>query len=200
MNIERASPKYAAQTVTLLEALHVSFLGISSRRLWTVVIDDGMKAAIDCRIACDEDGPKGVVLAAPASYWRSLPAKHWGIAVASARARLASHAASLPPAVPSETDALMQAGVPPRTWRDPGDAWRIIFVGTAADARGKGIAAKLYRSVMADRSLVARIALDNTASIRLHHSLGWRLYRDGAVALAVHVRDEDVRPAPRGAG
>jgi hypothetical protein len=106
------------------------------------------------------------------------------------RARLAGHPASLPPAVPSETQALMQAGVPPRTWRDPGDAWRIIFVGTAADARGKGIAAQLYQSVMTDRSLVARVALDNTASIRLHYSLGWRLYRDGGVALAVHVRGD----------
>jgi hypothetical protein len=190
MNIERVSQKYAAQTVTLLEDLHVSLFGVSSRRLLTVVVNDGIRAAIDCRIASDQGGAEGVVLAAPASYWRSLPAKHWDIAIASVRARLVGHPASLPAVVPSETLALMQAGAPLRTWRDPGDAWRIIFVGTAARARGKGIAAQLYRSVMADRSLVARIALDNTPSIRLHHSLGWRLYRDGGVALAVHVRDK----------
>jgi len=190
MNIERVSKKSATQTVALLDDLHVSLLGISSRHLMTVVVNDGIRDAIDCRIACDQGEAKGVVIAAPASYWRSLPAKHWEIALASVRARLAGHPASSPAVVPSETHALMQAGVPPRTWRNPRDAWRIIFVGTAAHARGKGIAAQLYQSVMADRSLVARVALDNTASIRLHHSLGWRLYRDGGVALAVHVREK----------
>jgi L-amino acid N-acyltransferase YncA len=44
---------------------------------------------------------------------------------------------------------------------------------------------------MRDRSLVARIAADNHASIRLHRSVGWRLYPDGEVVLAVHER----RPA-----
>src|SRR5580765_430355 len=190
MNIERVSQEYATQAITLLEDLHVSLLGISSPHLLTVVVNDGIRAAIDCRIACDRGEVKGVVIAAPASYWRSLPAKHWEIALACIRARLTGHPAASPAVVPSETHALMQAGVPPRTWRDPGDAWRIIFVGTAADARGKGIAAKLYQSVMTDRSLVARVALDNTASLRLHHSLGWRLYRDGGVALAVHVRND----------
>jgi len=41
---------------------------------------------------------------------------------------------------------------------------------------------------MAERSLVARIAKDNTPSIRLHRSLGWRLYADGPVVLAVYER------------
>jgi len=190
MNIERVSQKYATQTVALLEDLRVSLLGVSSRRLLTVVVNDGIRAAIDCRIACEQGQAKGVVIAAPASYWRSLPATHWDLAIAFLRARLAGHQATSPAVATSETHALMQAGAPPRTWRDPGDAWRIIFVGTAADARGKGIAAKLYQSVMTDRSLVARVALDNTASIHLHHSLGWRLYRDGGVALAVHVREK----------
>jgi ribosomal protein S18 acetylase RimI-like enzyme len=75
-----------------------------------------------------------------------------------------------------------------RTWDRPGDAWRIIFIGTAAEARGRNVASALYRNLMADRSLVARIALDNVASIRLHQSAGWSLYRDGGVVLAVHVR------------
>jgi len=52
----------------------------------------------------------------------------------------------------------------------------------------------LYRGVMADRSLVARIARDNEASLRLHASLGWRLYDDGDVVLAVHVCEAPNRP------
>ena len=72
------------------------------------------------------------------------------------------------------------------TWAEPGDAWRIIYVGTAPAARGRGIGADLYRTITAERPLVARIAADNTASIRLHRSTGWQLFRDGEVLLAVH--------------
>jgi hypothetical protein len=86
-------------------------------------------------------------------------------------------------------DVELDGGPPPRTWTHPGDAWRIIVVGTAAEARGLGVAAALYRAVMRDRSLVARIAADNEPSIRLHRSVGWHLYRDGDVVLAVHVKD-----------
>lgn len=189
MNIEPVSERYGGPTVTLLEDLHVSPFGIRSRRLLNVLVKDGIRGRIDCRIAADQGEAKGVVLVGPAQYWWRLPATHWGIGAACLVARLTRPPTGVAPAaVPSETLALMQRGAPPRTWNDPGDAWRIIFVGTADAARGKGIAADLYRSVMADRSLVARIALQNTASIRLHHSLGWRLYRDGDVALAVHAR------------
>src|SRR3954463_14088116 len=101
MNIERVSQKYATRTVTLLEDLHVSLFGISSQRLLTIIVNDGIRAAIDCRIACDQGEAKGVVIAAPASYWRSLPATHWDIAMASLRARLAAHPATSLAAIPS---------------------------------------------------------------------------------------------------
>jgi hypothetical protein len=132
-----------------------------------------------------------VVLAAPKAYWRSALLKHWGVAVECARARLVRGRAAHHPPLPGRPDnpAVFRTDAPPRSWKEPRDAWRIIFVGTAAAARGKGVAAGLYRSLMADRSLVAHVALDNAASIRLHDSLGWRLYRDGDVALAVHLRD-----------
>ena len=64
---------------------------------------------------------------------------------------------------------LVDAGVPPVSWSEPAGAWRIILVGTASSDRGRGVAAQLYRSLMADRLPVARIAVDNAASIRLHH-------------------------------
>src|SRR5262249_31095534 len=75
------------------------------------------------------------------------------------------------------------------------NAWRIIVVGTAPDMRGRGIAADLYRVLMRDRTLVARIAVDNHASIRLHRSVGWRLYPDGDVVLAVHERCGECPPS-----
>jgi hypothetical protein len=192
MNIQRLDRHYAPQTLALLDDLHVSLFGIQSRRLHAILVHDGLKHQIDCRIAVDSGDLLGVVLAAPASYWRSTPLKHWRLALECLRARLGAsapapegkHATPAP-----ETVAAMRTGTPPRTWKTPADAWRIILVGTAARARGRGVAAQLYRDLMADRSLVARIAVDNTPSIRLHHSLGWSLYADGDVALAVHVRN-----------
>ena len=96
-----------------------------------------------------------------------------------------------PAAVDFQSNGAFDPGAPPVTWSNPGNAWRIIFVGTAPEARGAGIAASLYRSVMRDRSLVARIARDNHASIRLHRAVGWRLYADGDVVLGVHLNAED---------
>src|SRR5204863_8506335 len=99
---------------------------------------------------------------------------HWALAFECVRARTARReapASSSANEVRSDLGALMESGTPPVTWNNPADAWRIIFIGTAPHARGRGVAGELYRSMMANRSLVARIALDNTPSIRLHHSL-----------------------------
>ena len=201
MNIRHVDQHHAPQAIELLGDLRLSLFGIRSRRLHTALVNDGVKRCIDFRIAVESEKVCGVVLAAPASYWRSAPLKHWGLAVESLRARLAGRRAGTRSPAGSDTTALStDSGAPPRTWSAPGDAWRIILIGTAAAARGKGIAAELYRAMMADRSLVARIALDNTPSIRLHRSLGWRLYPDGEVALAVHLRVFQRTPSHESAG
>jgi GNAT superfamily N-acetyltransferase len=198
--VQRVDRIRAEATIALLHRLRVSLLGIHSRRLHSVLVTDGVGGRIDCRIACQAEQVAGVVLAAPASYWRWLVLGHWGIAFECVRARSRARGGS-PKAAPrlsQDALALLENEPAPRTWKAPGDAWRIIFVGTAPEARGKGIAAQLYRSIMADRSLVARIALDNTASIRLHHSVGWQLFRDGDVALAVHLRRSGQQVAEKG--
>jgi hypothetical protein len=192
MIIQRVDRAFAPQTLTLLDELRLSLFGIRTRRLHAALVEDGISGDIDCRIATEDGRVKGVVLAAPASYWRTAPLKHWGVAIDCVRARLgfAAHDAAIDRAssIAPETASALCERAPARTWADPGDAWRIILVGTGVAARGQGVAAHLYRSLMAERSLVARIAVDNTPSIRLHRSLGWALYRDGAVALAVHER------------
>lgn len=193
MNIQRLDRHHAPQTLALLDDLRLSLFGVRSRRLHAALVHDSLKRHVDCRIAAESGRVLGVVLAAPASYWRWAPLRHWSLALEClrARARPRPHHSTTGRALPVNpgTIAAMQTGTPPRTWNAPADAWRIILVGTAAAARGHGIAAQLYRSLMAERSLVARIAVDNTPSIRLHRSLGWCLYPDGDVALAVHVRD-----------
>jgi ribosomal protein S18 acetylase RimI-like enzyme len=198
VTVERLEPTHAAQTVAMLEALRVSLFGIQSRRLHDTLVGDGVARRIDCRIAVAAGEVCGVVMAAPRAYWTSALLTHWSMAFECVRARLSSRqhpqAPDSAPAIaqPAAPSLAYDAGSPRRTWRDPGDAWRIIVVGTAPAARGRGVGAELYRAMMRDRSLVARIAPDNHASIRLHRSVGWRLYPDGEVVLAVHERG----PAP----
>jgi hypothetical protein len=194
MQIQRLDPQSAVQTAALLGELRVSLFGVCSPVLNSALVADALSGDIDGRVAADANEVRGVVLAAPASYWRSAPLRHWDVAMECVRARLApGRSDSSPHASPAAGEPLL-TGIPPRTWNEPGDAWRIIFVGTALSARGQGIAAGLYRSLMAERSLVARVALDNAASIRLHRSLGWEIYRDGDVAMAVHLLARHDRP------
>jgi hypothetical protein len=205
--IQPLDSQHAHQTAALFDELRVSLFGVQSARLYAMLTADALQQRIDCRIATAGDQVCGAVIAAPRSYWLSTLVRHAGLAFACVRARL------LAPPSPGETDSRgradepqrlagnRQAGSadgavhgrfdtapPPRTWADPGDAWRIIFVGTAPEARGLGVAAALYRALMRDRSLIARIAADNEVSIRLHRSVGWRLYPDGDVVLAVHLK------------
>jgi hypothetical protein len=197
VTVRRLERTHAPQTVALLAALRVSLFGIQSPHLHDALVGDAVAQRIDGRIARDADDVCGVVLAAPRAYWKAAPLTHWGVAVDCLRARL--FASDQPHAQPSSTDIASaapgveyDAGPPHRTWAEPGDAWRIIVVGTAPAARGRGVAAALYRAVMRDHSLVARIAPDNHASLRLHRSVGWRLYQDGEVVLAVHERGENL--------
>lgn len=191
MTVEPLGVPHVPHATALLDDLRVSLFGIASHRLHAALADDAAARAIDGRVAIHDRGRiVGIVLAAPAQYWRSALIKHWTLAAECAAARLANSvrtAAATPHHSRVESD---RDGQPPaRTWADPGDAWRIIIVGTAPSARGGGVGRALYRRIMADRSLVARIARDNTASIRLHESLGWKIYPDGDVLLAVHDRD-----------
>ena len=203
VTITHVNEAHAGQTIDLLRALRVSFLGLESRRVHAALVRDALAGRLDCRVAVESGRVLGFVIAAPAVYWASLPAQRPDIAAAVIWSRLRStlstfgrqaggdravHASAAP--------VVMRTDPPPRTWRHPGDAWRVVFVGTSPLARGRGVAAALYRSLMAERSLVARIALDNPASLRLHVATGWALYRDGSVALAVHVADRVNRAAP----
>ena len=187
--VRPVGPADAAATVALLNTLRVSLFGVQSARLYHALVGDAVAQRIDCRIALGAHDLYGVVLAAPRGYWRSALLQHPALAVECLRARLAASKHADASTHADESPIEFDAGNPQRTWADPGNAWRIVFVGTAPAARGRGVAADLYRAMMRDRSLVARIAADNQASIRLHRSVGWRLYPDGDVVLAVHERD-----------
>jgi hypothetical protein len=195
---------HAGDTRALLADLRVSAFGISSPRLHAALIEDALEGRILCRVATQSNRIVGVVLAGPASYWRSVLVTHWRLAIECAGSRLAAmlsrggarsrdrdHVDDA-----SIRDPWIDDGPPSRTWADPSDAHRIIFVGTAVEARRQGIAAQLYRALMIDHSLVARIASDNVRSLALHYSLGWRLYRDGGGVLAVYERARQTSQSP----
>ena len=188
MTIEPLQRTHERDAIALLAALRVSLFGVATPRLHAALARAAASGAIDGRVALNGTEVCGLVLAAPSSYWRSALLTHWPLALECAAARLTRHNGVTTPVAPRRAPLLRVRGLPSRTGAEPREAWRIIIVATAEHARGQGVAAQLYRHLMTDRSLVARIAVDNTASIRLHESLGWRIYPDGPVLLAVHDR------------
>src|SRR5205823_5354949 len=106
VNVQHVDQRHAAQAIELLGDLRLSLFGVRSRRLHTALVNDGVKRCIDFRIAVESEKVCGVVLAAPASYWRSAPLKHWGLAVESLRARLAGRRAGTRSPAGSDTTAL----------------------------------------------------------------------------------------------
>jgi len=187
MEIRRVDRKHAEATIALLDELKVSLFGVQSHPLHLALVSDAMAGTIDARVAVDGVSVRGVVLSAPSRYWRLALLKHWRVASACLRARFRDASERRPAGVSDQPGP--RPLPPPRTWDHPGDAWRIIFIGTAGAARGQGVARRLYGDIMSERSLVARVARDNAASLRLHESLGWQLYPDGDVVLAVHLHD-----------
>jgi len=152
ITVRRVTPADAAPAVTLLDALRVSLFGVRSARLHRALVADGVAQRIDCRVALAENHLCGVVLAAPRAYWTSALLNHPTVGFECLRARLIARAhadasASAPAALGNRRPVEFDSGNPRRTWADPGDAWRIIFVGTAPAARGRGVAADLYTAV-----------------------------------------------------
>ena len=189
MEVRRVDRQCAERTVALLDELHVSLFGVQSRPLHEAIVSDAIAGAIDARVALEGASVRGVVIAAPLRYWRLALLRHWRVAWECLRARIRDTGKRHTPESTPAGSPLSSSSSPPRTWDGPDDAWRIIFVGTSRAARGQGVARQLYSEIMNDRSLVARIARDNVASLRLHESLGWQLYPDGDVVLAVHLHN-----------
>lgn len=189
VSVQRMTRTHAVATRRLMEELGISLFGIHSSSLHSGLIEDSLHGTIDCRIEQEDGAVRGLVVTAPASYWHRAPLRHPSIALDCIRARIAKTMERPPAPMPgtrAEFGIEFETESPNRTWSSPGEAWRVIFIGTARAARGQGIGGRLYESVMADRPLVARVAADNLASLGLHRALGWRLYRDGRVVLAVH--------------
>ena len=184
--------------------LRVSLFGVCSPRLHAALIEDALRNAIDCRVAVEGADVQGVVLrGAPIVLALGAP-ETLGFSPRSA-SRRAWRAAN--PSALTACRSSLSICRPPACRRDRGRS-RATRGGSFSSARrnpraGRGVAAQLYRSLMADRSLVAHVALDNAPSIRLHRSLGWRSLsrrrcRAGRASTRAMCRTSFERPASSG--
>jgi ribosomal protein S18 acetylase RimI-like enzyme len=165
-------------------------------------------------VAYANETPAGFVVGTrdATAFWRGALLRRPGVLLRvlatrlrARRARRAAPAGGGPPdALPSAPDGALEPGTFPDSslaghrWEDPdGDhGARIVFVGVRPAFRGGGIGEALYRAFFdaaAARGatlVLARIARDNHASIRLHRAAGWSLYRDADGVLAVRALDD----------
>jgi hypothetical protein len=205
IRVQAVDREHAEETVALMRQMSVSLFGIHSPRLHRAIVGDALRGRVDCRLALDGNGDVlGIAFAARPWYWWTAPLTHWGVAYECVRARLerrghARRASGRSGAGPTGGEPLPLAdGEPPLTWRRPGRAWRMIFLGIVSRARGRGIGTTLFRAYMADRAFVGRISPDNRASIRMNVGVGIPLYRDGDVLQCVHLRPGlAISPTPR---
>jgi ribosomal protein S18 acetylase RimI-like enzyme len=89
---------------------------------------------------------------------------------------------------------LAPADAAPLRWGDDGpDVAKIGFIGVLPEFRRRGVGEALYAALFDEarargaRAVLARIAHDNVASLRLHHAAGWRLFADAQGPFAVYL-------------
>ena len=213
LRCEPVTPASRDALVHLLGELRVSVSGLVSPALHRALADAG--AANDERViallAYVGDEPAGFVVGTrgASTFWRATLLRRPAVLLQVLAARLRSRLAQSAPGTSTEastpqSDAALESGTFPdsssarRRWEDPdgADGARIVFVGVRSAFRGRGIGEALYRAFFAAAAaqgatlVLARIARDNHASIRLHRAAGWSLYRDADGVLAVRTLDD----------
>jgi GNAT superfamily N-acetyltransferase len=182
----------AATAVALMSRLGVTFAGSSSAPVLRALSRSRQVIRI---VAADQSGLIGIALAQRHRLWvLQHPTVIGPIAVLRAleRARESLRGTSDAAPVPASREVLpeyVEVGPPPVSWT--ANIPSVVFIGVLPGRRGQGTAAQLYHALFDSvrntgaTLLKARIAEDNVASLRLHHSTGWRLYSDGGVVTAL---------------
>lgn len=207
--------------VRMLGALRVPLGSVGGPRMHAAVADDAVAShpGLLALVAHLGDEPAGFVVATldTRRYWRSLllrrPALLARVLGTRLGARLSgsrsgSRAAEVAPpdrgTGPEPAVVLGSEGEAPLRWTDDArDVAKIAFIGVLPAFRRRGVGEALYAALFAAalgrgaRAVLARIAADNLASLRLHHAAGWRLFTDADGPFAVYVLGPDrARPAP----
>jgi ribosomal protein S18 acetylase RimI-like enzyme len=152
--------------------------------------------------------PAGFVVATldTARYWRSALLRRPPLLARVVTTRLAARLARRPAHAsvsdrsaardrerPDALPPIAPAAEAPLRWDDPApDLAKIGFIGVLPEFRRRGVGEALYAALLdaararGARAVLARIASDNIASLRLHHAAGWRLFRDDLGVFAVY--------------
>jgi len=184
--------------VGLESALHVAFAGVESRWLYRAICQDALRGGrVVCLVSEIEGQLAGFVIAFvnAAAYWKELVVRRPVLAFRIMAGRLwrkTARGGAAGSAAPRSSD-LFETGQAPGNWAESNDSIaKIQFIGVAPLFRGEGIGMELYKRLavhLQERGLArvdARIAADNTASIKLHHAAGWKLYADEDGVFAVY--------------
>jgi GNAT superfamily N-acetyltransferase len=182
----RASDR--AQACDLLQQMRVNVGGLTGPALYNALVRDPAIAVV---VVKDGETVAGIAVMEENRRW---PLRHpWLLTLMAVRRirsvftrpRISDGAPVLaaPPLFPFETAR------PPLDWSDA--CPRTLFIGVAANYRGRGAGDLLYEfvfSMFRERGcpmLLARIGGDNVSSIKMHLRTGWRLYRADGGVLAV---------------
>jgi ribosomal protein S18 acetylase RimI-like enzyme len=180
-------PEDHAQAIDLMDQLRISVGGLLDRKLYSAICNSSRE--ICCVVARKEQELAGIALVELSRNWirrRPLLAVRMAIAKYRLRATSVSSAEPAHPAPPANVFPPAQNA--PVRWAD--GAPRVLFIGVDPAFRGQGAGKLLYHAMFEEIRrqgkdwLLARIATDNLASIRLHQETGWMLYEDDAVVLA----------------
>ena len=172
-----------------MDQLQISVGCLVDRRVYTAICRSNNE--ICCVVARNEHGLAGLVLVELNRNWiRRRP-------LLAARMALARYRVKRTASQPENTSShhsrssvpYPPAATAPLQWAD--GAPRVLFIGVDRAWRGQGLGKLLYKAMFEEIHkrghswLLARIATDNSASIRLHQETGWVLYEDSGVVFAV---------------
>jgi GNAT superfamily N-acetyltransferase len=182
-------PEDHAQAIDLMDQLRLSVGGLVDRKLYSAICNSSRE--ICCVVARKEQALAGIALVELSRGWiRRRPLLAVRMAIAKYRLQAASISSATEPAHRAAGPAVFPPSqTAPVRWAN--GAPRVLFIGVDPAFRGQGAGKLLYHAIFDEIRkqdnawLLARIATDNLASIRLHQETGWMLYEDDAVVFAV---------------
>lgn len=188
--LRRIEPEDRPGAIELMAELRITLGGLQTRALYRALCSS---PEVCCVVARQADQIAGVALVEINRNWiRRHPLLALRMAFVRfvlSRLRRTPSSPSLP-ATPASPKAfpIPLAQNPPLRWSDP--APRVLFIGVDPRRRGQGIGKLLYNAMFDEirasggKCILARVALDNIASLHLHHETGWRLFEDDGVVFA----------------
>jgi ribosomal protein S18 acetylase RimI-like enzyme len=182
-------PEDHTQAIDLMYRLQISVGGLVDRKLYSAICNSNRE--ICCVVARKDEALAGIALVELSRSWiRRRPLLAVRMAIAKYRLRASSVSSAAAPAHQAIPSAVFPpAHSAPVRWAD-GEP-RVLFIGVDPAFRGQGAGKLLYYAIFEEIRkqgnawLLARIATDNLASIRLHQETGWMLYEDDAAVFAV---------------